>query len=80
MGKRIDVKDIQKMIESAQENNEPVFLLRAKDVAAVVAIRAYLDELELLDADDDHIADIMRIKDEFWDFRNNNRKLLKIPD
>lgn len=76
------MKNIADMILKARANDsEPVFVLRARDNAALPAARAYLNEcMELEDVDMDHVSDIERIVGEFEAWRTSHQDRCKDPD
>lgn len=50
-------------------DDEPVFLLRAKDMAADAALRAYMDECVALSCSPQHIEGIIAAIERFEKFR-----------
>lgn len=73
-------KTAESVLIRARENNEPVFVLRAKDKAAVKAIQAYQAECRRLECDNSHIEDVQSILEEFALWRANNMEQVKKPD
>ena len=60
--------------------NEPVFLLRAKDACALAALHAYYTELINKRANRDIIANVGAALLMFQKFRNENGDKMKLPD
>lgn len=57
-------------------DDEPVFILRAKDYLAVAALQAYLDQIE----DPEHAAAVQKRIEAFEDFADENPARMKQPD
>lgn len=57
-------------------DDEPVFILRAKDVNAIHALQAYLDTLE----DEQHAAEVEARMDAFEAFAASNPERMALPD
>ena len=60
--------------------DEPVFVLRGKDVHARAALLAYLDDLPGDVTEDLFVEQIARIVDHFDDFANEHPDLMGEPD
>lgn len=75
-------KDIDKIIEDCRANNEPIFLLRAKDKFSVVAIRAYLRKLSETEnkIEPSFYDEIESFLCEFEEWQRSNISNVKIPD
>jgi hypothetical protein len=52
----------------------PSFVLGAKDPAAPAALEAYAKEAERLGFDENYVADIRQLADEFWNYMNEHGK------
>jgi hypothetical protein len=59
--------------------DEPLFLLRARDNNALFAITAYLNECEEVGCNDLHLAGIAKIRQRFMDFAVNHPSRMKQP-
>lgn len=59
-------------------DDEPVFVLRAKDVHAVYALRAYLEACYIV-PNDEHIDAVLRRIAEFENFSNEHGERMKLP-
>src|SRR4051812_16991394 len=60
--------------------NEPVFLLRAKDVCSLAALHSYLTELVSKSATRDIIGNVNAALLMFSKFQKEHSELVKIPD
>lgn len=60
--------------------DEPVFLLRARDSASATTLEYYLTLMALLDTTPEHILSVKDVIDTFRDWRENNIELVKVPD
>jgi DNA repair exonuclease SbcCD ATPase subunit len=60
--------------------NEPVFLLRAKDLCALPTLHAYLTELVSKGADRDIVANVNAATLMFSKFQRDNSQLMKLPN
>lgn len=60
--------------------DEPIFILRAQDDAAVETIEVYKVEAKTAGSSDDFIEDVDRALLEFENWRLNNADLCKVPD
>jgi len=76
------MKDIKKMIEDCQEKGEPFFILRGKDMCAIPAINAYLEDCMARGCHTKHICEIEIKLSEFQDHLRSaiDDNTLKIPD
>jgi hypothetical protein len=72
---------VNRKTDDAIPDDEPVFILRARDRLAIEAMRAYFKEADDdLDTPTEHCQAIYaRLKD-FSDFRKNNPSRMKTPD
>lgn len=59
---------------------EPVFVLRARDLAALPVLTAYLAECVRLGASPDHLRGVMEMVQVFAEFRKDNYRTMKVPD
>lgn len=73
------MKNIIRMLNSAQKNNEPIFILRAKDKNSIEAIETYLKECKN-SSPKQHIKEIEQILLEFKEWQKENPKKTKYPD
>lgn len=73
-------KSAESVLESARKNNEPVFVLRAKDRCALIAIANYRNSCIGLGCDKNHIDGINEIYNDFKQFVIDNPEKIKIPD
>lgn len=74
------MKDPIKMIKEAQENNEPIFVIRAKDRCAIAALSAYNVACSLVGVEEYHLKETQKIYLKFLEFKNKNFDKTKIPD
>lgn len=70
------------MIQKAGQNGEPTFTLRAKDKFSTVVIQHYISLLELYpeSTNQEHVAGVKEIHQEFLTWREQNEDKIKIPD
>lgn len=72
------MKNPIKIVKDCFENEEPVFVLRGKDMFAVKAIQAYYEAVKNGGVSDDFVNEISEIKNDFNAFAKENNT--KIPD
>lgn len=59
---------------------EPVFVLRAKDLAALPVLAHYLAECIRMGARPEHIGGVMEMIHAFAEYRRDHYKEMKVPD
>ena len=67
------------MLQSAKENNEPIFIIRAKDKHSTMLLETYLEECEF-GSPKNHIEEIKEILSDFKKWQKENPDKIKIPD
>jgi tryptophan 2,3-dioxygenase len=67
-----------RIFKEATEAGEPVFVIRAKDLTAIDAIRAYTQLAEK--STYEFLTALVELEDEFIEWRDNNPDKLKYPD
>lgn len=60
--------------------DEPLFLLRAKDIVSIPTLRAYLDMCVSRHCNTEHLYDINTIIKKFADWQEKNKDKMKIPN
>lgn len=76
----MSVKD-DRIIQQANETDEPIFVLRAKDLLSVLALQAYIDFLEKYEANDAPIlVEAVDRLNEFREWQKANPGKVKLPD
>ena len=60
--------------------DEPVFVLRAQDRAALPTLRHYENECRVLGAGEDHYSAITNVIEKFQKFADDNPDKIKTPD
>lgn len=73
-------KTAESVLKSARQNNEPVFVLRAKDKNSIDAILEYFGKCEETNCDQLHIDGVWGIYCEFVDWQRANEIKTKLPD
>lgn len=73
-------KTAESVLQDARKNNEPVLILRAKDLCALRAISEYIRVCTLQNCDKSHIDGVIAIENDFINFKNKNPNKMKIPD
>lgn len=68
------------MIEQAAENQEPVFVLRAQDKCAVIALAAYNVASKVMGASSEHVIETHEIYRLFMEWQFHNPEKTKLPD
>lgn len=61
-------------------DDEPVFLLRARDVTSGAVLRAYRDQCETYGAPQEHLASIAEVEATFAWWQDEHADLVKVPD
>ncbi|WP_085537227.1 hypothetical protein [Massilibacteroides vaginae] len=72
------MKNPCKIVKDCIENEEPVFVLRGKDIFAIKAIQAYYESVKNGGAAADFVNEINEICKDFEAFANESN--VKIPD
>ena len=72
------MKDLSKMANSAWENAEPIFMIRAQDKAAIAGLTSYLNKCEELDCSAQHLHEIRAILAMFEEYARTFDT--KVPD
>jgi hypothetical protein len=57
-------------------DNEPIFIFRAQDINASDVIHSYAEEC----SNAEHVKDVLKRWQEFYNFSYNNEELMKEPD
>jgi hypothetical protein len=65
---------------AAIPNDEPVFILRAKDVAAPAAIECYAEHAAKAGAKEDFIKECLAAYEDFCSWQETHTDLIKVPD
>lgn len=73
-------KNPQLIIDEAALNNEPIFIIRGKDRAAVETLTNYLIAAENLNAGSEFAIDMLNVINKFIDYRMANSTKMKVPD
>lgn len=73
-------KTAESVLKSARENNEPVFVLRAKDWCSINAIYEYLEFCRAKGCDIDFRNEILNIIEDFEKWQEENKLQVKKPD
>jgi hypothetical protein len=74
------MKSIADILKSAQENNEPVFVIRAKDKCALAAIGAYNVTSHIAGVNDEHLKETQQIFRDFVKWQGENKDKVNLPD
>lgn len=61
-------------------DDEPVFLLRARDVTSVDVLKEYQRQSVLLSADPTHVRSLDNVISNFKAWQDENPELVKVPD
>lgn len=72
------MKSIRDILSKTKKKSEPVFILRAQDKCALIAIKMYYDECNYMGCKDEFLNEIDFIIKDFEHFKKNN--VTKIPD
>ena len=73
-------KTAESVLISARENNEPVFVLRAKDQCSILTLLRYEEACKNIGCDRSHVDGIVNILNDFAYWRENHPEQVKIPD
>lgn len=73
-------KSAREIIEKAFANNEPVFVIRAKDIHAMDALALYAQQVKLGGSPKSYGEDISRIVGEFAVWRLQHSDQVRYPD
>ena len=73
-------KTAESVLESARKNNEPVFVLRAKDKASTRTLSRYVVLCQRYGCNLEFLQDVNRIAMDFYNWRTKNKDQIKIPD
>lgn len=74
-------KTAETVLKSARENNnEPVLVLRAKDMVSLSAIHDYYDHCVAARCNSDFLEDLRELIHDFADWRKDHETQIKIPD
>lgn len=74
-------KSARAMVEAALGQDEPVFILRAKDFFSLDTITYYLDQIERYGPENDaYREDLIKIHQAFTHWRNNHISEVRYPD
>ena len=73
------MKNIKKILQDAQKDNEPVFVIRAKDKFSTNAIYTYIGKC-IDHCDLSHTREIIHIAGEFMIWQMEHPDKVKIPD
>lgn len=68
------------MIKQCNENDEPYFLLRGKDLCALPAIEKYYEIVKTVVKDPYFVEEIEEIMKDFHAFRREQEQQTHIPD
>ena len=68
------------VFESAMKNNEPVFVLRAKDSVAEDTIFEYLSRCINAGCSQEHLNGVRKIRDDFIQWKRDHQDQVKRPD
>lgn len=60
--------------------DEPVFILRAKDAAALIVLEDYYEAAEEVGASTEFLKSILDVEATFGDWQNDNADKVKVPD
>ncbi|MDR2473711.1 MAG: hypothetical protein LBD53_09180 [Tannerella sp.] len=74
------MKNPIQMIKQCNDNDEPYFLLRGKDLCALPAIEKYYDMVKFVVKDPYFIEEIEQIMMDFRAFRAEQEQKTHIPD
>lgn len=70
----------KKIIEDAEREGIPIFVLIAKDAAAVQTLKDYKQHCKSLGSPANHLFGIHNVIEEFLTWEMKNRNKIKIPD
>lgn len=76
-------KNIIEMLEKAKQNDdEPVFMVRAKDAHSVKVLDSYIESMESLDSslNEQFVEDVKATRARFIEWRKNHIKQVKWPN
>lgn len=73
-------KTAETVLAAARANNEPVFVIRARDKAAIRALNSYIAECDGLNCNLEHLSGVEDIIDDFKQFAEDNPDQMKVPD
>lgn len=73
-------KSAHALVDRAIANNEPVFVMRAKDVHSVRALAAYLDSVRGGGSPPEFVTEIGKLFRAFQEWRKENSHQVKFPD
>jgi len=75
------MKNPNNILEKASAADEPVFVLRAQDILSIPVLDQYIHKYEKArHIDPIFHRDLVKIKEQFIIWQNNNRTRLKLPD
>lgn len=74
------MKDPNIILKKALDNEEPVFVLRAKDALSLCAISAYLHSAAIVIQDEEQFEELEIIYKEFRLWKSENQDKVKLPD
>jgi hypothetical protein len=74
------MKNPIQMIKQCNENDEPYFLLRGKDLCALPAIEKYYEIVKTVVKDPYFVEEIEEIMKDFHAFRREQEQQTHIPD
>ena len=72
-------KTAESVLRKARERNIPVLVLTAKDKCALAAVKRYTEECVSWGCDEDHISEIIKIEENFEDYKLNNPESMQLP-
>ena len=73
-------KNPRAIIEAAEANDEPVFVLRAKDKLSIEALTAYIKFAKMDEVEEDFLQELCAIKLHFHAWQKQNPHRIKYPD
>jgi hypothetical protein len=76
----MEAKNPNEIIKKALANNEPVFVLRAKDKHSVCAMWSYLEACAHNGASQEHCLGVAFAIRDFQEWQKANLQLVKTPD
>lgn len=72
------MKSIRDILSKTKKKSEPVFILRAQDKCALIAIKQYYDECNYMGCNPEFLDEIDQIIEDFETYKKNH--VTKIPD
>jgi len=74
------MKDPKKLVETAIQNKEPVFVLHAHDKCAVIALAAYNVACKVMGVNNEHVIETNEIYRLFMEWQFDHPEKVKLPD